>query len=61
MQQMEFAHREVTGDQYPYALLLLMRLIGPWIHNDDPVSPLQLSGDLAECARNWTRAPFSRT
>jgi Zn-dependent M16 (insulinase) family peptidase len=58
MQQLEFAHREVTGDQYPYALILLMRLIGPWIHNDDPVSPLQLSHDLDRIRRELEAGPF---
>lgn len=46
LHQMEFSHREVSGDQYPYALLLLMRLIGPWIHSGDPVTPLRLIRDL---------------
>ncbi|NOY14223.1 MAG: peptidase M16, partial [Deltaproteobacteria bacterium] len=34
--RLEFANREVSGDSYPYSLLLLMRLIGPWIHGGDP-------------------------
>ncbi len=58
IQQMEFAHREVTGDQYPYALLLMMRLLGPWLHNDDPVSPLQLEEDLARLRRELAAGPF---
>lgn len=44
--QIEFSHREVSGDQYPYPLHLLMRILGPWLHSDDPVSPLQLDRNL---------------
>lgn len=58
MQQMEFGHREVSGDQFPYPLLLLMRLFGPWIHSGDPVSPLQLSEDLERIRAEVEAGPF---
>jgi hypothetical protein len=45
--RLEFAHREVSGDHYPYPLGLLMRLIGPWLHGDDPVTPLRLEENLS--------------
>lgn len=48
LHQYEFSHREVSGDQYPYGLSLLMRMLGPWLHADDPVSPLQLEKNLRE-------------
>ena len=38
IQRLEFEHREVTGNSYPYALSLLFRVLGPWLHNDDPLS-----------------------
>ncbi len=56
--QIEFGHREVTGDQYPYPLHLLMRILGPWLHNDDPVSPLQLDRNLDRLRRELDAGPF---
>ncbi|RMF44116.1 MAG: peptidase M16, partial [Deltaproteobacteria bacterium] len=47
LHRLEFANREVTGDSYPYPLLLLMRLLGSWLHADDPVTPLKLEEPLA--------------
>jgi Zn-dependent M16 (insulinase) family peptidase len=48
LHQYEFSHREVSGDQYPYGLNLLMRILGPWLHADDPVSPLHLEENLRQ-------------
>ncbi len=56
--QLELSHREVVGDQYPYALLLLMRMFGPWLHNDDPVSPLLLDANLARLRQELAAGPF---
>ena len=58
MHQLEFSHREVVGGHYPYGLLLLMRLIGPWIHNDDPVSPLHFQEDLDKIRTAFRQGPF---
>lgn len=44
----EFSHREVSGDQYPYGLHLLMRMLGPWLHADDAISALQLEKNLQQ-------------
>ena len=46
LHQYEFANREVTGDQYPYGLGLMMRLFGPWLHADDPFSTLMIGQNL---------------
>jgi Zn-dependent M16 (insulinase) family peptidase len=46
LHQYEFANREVTGDQYPYGLGLMMRLFGPWLHAEDPFSTLMISQNL---------------
>jgi Zn-dependent M16 (insulinase) family peptidase len=46
LHQYEFANREVTGDQYPYGLGLMMRLFGPWLHANDPFSTLMISQNL---------------
>ncbi|HSH71289.1 MAG TPA: insulinase family protein, partial [Deferrisomatales bacterium] len=56
--QMELAHREVRGDHYPYALGLLSRLMGPWIHGADPARPLQLTEDLRRLRREVERGPY---
>jgi Zn-dependent M16 (insulinase) family peptidase len=56
--QLELAHREVTGDSYPYGLQLLMRLIGPWLHGDDPVTPLHFEEDIREIRRQVESGPF---
>lgn len=56
--QLEFSHREVSGDQYPYGLLLLMRMFGSWMHADDPVSPLCLEGDLVRLREELEKGPF---
>lgn len=54
----EFGHREVTGDSYPYALLLCMRMIGPWMHCGDPVSGLQISAHLERLRKELDAGPF---
>ncbi len=40
--RMELANREVSGGSYPYPITLLLRILGPWLHCDDPVSALKL-------------------
>jgi len=39
--RMELANREVTGGSYPYPITLLLRILGPWLHCDDPTSALK--------------------
>lgn len=56
--QLEFSYREVSGDQYPYGLLLLMRMFGSWLHADDPVSPLCFEADLVRLRRELASGPF---
>lgn len=51
LHQFEFSSREVSGDQYPYGLSLLMRFIGPWLHAGDPLSTLRLEQTLADLRR----------
>ena len=58
LHQLEFGFREVSGDQYPYSLNLLMRLVGPWLHADDPVSPLQVASDMQRLRRELSSGPF---
>ena len=48
LHQYEFANKEVTGDQYPYGLGLLMRVFGPWLHADDSLSALKVDNNLKQ-------------
>ena len=59
--QLEFANREITGDSYPYSLLLLMRLIGPWIHGGDPLAALNFEEDLEKLQQELNQGPFFET
>nr|NIQ96709.1 peptidase M16 [Desulfuromonadales bacterium]NIS42732.1 peptidase M16 [Desulfuromonadales bacterium]NIT83971.1 peptidase M16 [Nitrospinaceae bacterium]NIX36321.1 peptidase M16 [Nitrospinaceae bacterium]NIY17381.1 peptidase M16 [Nitrospinaceae bacterium] len=56
--RLEFSQREVTGDRYPYALGLLMKIMGPWLHADDPVSVLQLEKNLRTIREKSEQASF---
>ncbi|WP_321369880.1 insulinase family protein [uncultured Desulfuromusa sp.] len=56
--RLEFSNREVTGDNYPYSLLLLMRLIGPWIHGGDPVAALKFEDNLGKIQQKIETEPF---
>lgn len=47
LHQLEFSHREVSGDHYPHGLNLLMRMLGPWLHIDDPLGALRVDENLA--------------
>ena len=58
IQRLEFEHREVTGNSYPYALSLLFRMLGPWLHNDDPLSGLQLGANLQRLREEIAAGPF---
>jgi presequence protease len=55
----EFGHREVTGDSYPYPLLLCMRMLGPWMHCGDAVSgAADRELNLERLAQGAGRRPF---
>ena len=56
--QLEFAHKEVRGDHYPYGLSLLMRVMGPWIHGCDPARPLLLGEQLERLRAEISAGPF---
>ena len=56
--RLELANREVSGDSYPYAISLMFRLLGPWLHCDDPLSPLQLEANLARLRRELDNGDF---
>ncbi len=56
--RLEFSNREVSGDSYPYSLLLLMRLIGPWIHGGDPLAALNFEENLSRLQQELAKGPF---
>ncbi|PLY00525.1 MAG: peptidase M16 [Desulfuromonas sp.] len=56
--RLEFSNREITGDSYPYALLLLMRMLGPWIHGGDPLATLNFEENLARLRAELENGPF---
>jgi Zn-dependent M16 (insulinase) family peptidase len=56
--RLEFSNREVTGDSYPYSLLLLMRLMGPWIHGGDPLAALNFEENLNKLRQQLEQGPF---
>ncbi|MEA3363824.1 MAG: insulinase family protein [Thermodesulfobacteriota bacterium] len=56
--RLEFSNREITGDSYPYSLLLLMRLIGPWIHGGDPLAALNFEENLQQLRQELAKGPF---
>ena len=56
--RLEFSNREVTGDSYPYSLLLLMRLMGPWIHGGDPLAALNFEENLKKLQQQLENGPF---
>ena len=58
LHRLEFSIREVTGDQYPYPLVLLMRLIGPWIHGGNPVEALRFDELLGQLRRKIAEGPY---
>lgn len=58
LQRFEFANREVGGDHYPYPLSLCMRLLGSWLHANDPISPLQLEDNLSRLRTNLHKPEY---
>jgi len=47
LHQLELHQREISGDQYPYGLQLIMTAISPMVHGGDPVDLLDLEPVLA--------------
>ena len=45
--QIEFHKKEMTNTPYPFGIKLLLAFTGPWIHDGNPVSCLNLNEDLA--------------
>lgn len=56
LHQMELRQREITGDQYPYGLQLLLTGLGSAIQGGDPLSAWDIESQLAEL-REQIRQP----
>ncbi len=56
--RLEFSNREVTGDSYPYGLLLLMRMLGPWLHGGEPLAALDFDAQLLELRKKLDEGPY---
>ncbi len=56
--RLEFSNREVTGDSYPYGLLLLMRMLGPWLHGGEPLDALDFDAQLLELRKQLAAGPY---
>jgi Zn-dependent M16 (insulinase) family peptidase len=56
--RLEFSVKEVTGDQYPYPLGLLMRLIGAWIHGGDPAEALRFDSQIDRLREKLAAGPY---
>lgn len=59
--RLEFSNREVTGDSYPYGLLLLMRMLGPWLHGGEPLAALDFDMQLKELRKKLAAGPYLQT
>lgn len=59
--RLEFSNREVTGDSYPYGLLLLMRMLGPWLHGGEPLAALDFDAQLLELRKKLAAGPYLQT
>ncbi len=49
--QVEFSNKEVVGDNFPYALNILFRIFGGWLHGGDPAKPLLINENLERLRR----------
>ncbi len=56
--RLEFSNREVTGDSYPYGLLLLMRMLGPWLHGGEPLAALDFDTQLLQLRKKLAAGPY---
>ncbi|MBE9504867.1 MAG: insulinase family protein [Proteobacteria bacterium] len=56
--QVEFGNKEVVGNHYPYALNVLFRIFGTWVHDADPVQPLLINETLSRLRKEVERGNF---
>lgn len=56
--QVEFGSKEVVGNHYPYALNILFRIFGTWVHDADPVQPLLINETLNKLREEVEKGNF---
>jgi hypothetical protein len=56
--RMELANREVTGGSYPYPITLLLRIMAPWLHCDDPLSALKFDSHFERLRTDVDKGDF---
>ncbi|MCK5504152.1 MAG: insulinase family protein, partial [Thermodesulfovibrionia bacterium] len=56
--QVEFGNKEVVGNHYPYALNILFRIFGTWVHDADPVQPLLINETLNKLREEVEKGNF---
>ncbi len=55
--QVEFHGLEITRSPMPFPLMLLLRSLGSWLHEHDPIPPLRLPAQIAELREHWAAHP----
>lgn len=56
--RLELENREVTGGSFPYPITLLLRILGPWLHCDDPMSALKFDTHFERLRRDVDKGGF---
>ena len=56
--QIEFSHKEITNTPYPYGIKLLMGVASVIVHEGDPVTAINIDGDLEKLQEELVKGPF---
>lgn len=56
--QIEFSRKEITNTPYPYGIKLLLGIASIMIHEGDPVSAVNIDGDLEKLQEELSKGPF---
>jgi hypothetical protein len=56
--QIEFSRKEITNTPYPYGIKLIMGVASVIIHEGDPVSAINIDGDLKKLQDELTKGQF---
>lgn len=56
--QIEFHRKEITNTPHPYGIKLVLSLVGPWIHEGDPVAAIDVDQDLERLRREIDAGGF---
>lgn len=58
LQKLEFAHKEVSNNPYPYGLKIWLRFLLPYIHGGSAVDALNFNKDIARIKKNLKKAGY---